>query len=130
MLRKETLIAVLGNPIAYYSISARILGRVEEGIFVSQFFSWYDKGDHPEEWIYKTQDEIFEETGLTRRNQETARRQLRGLGVLEEKRAGIPARLHYRLNLDTLAALVNETVTPDLPIPHPTMTGGEVAHVR
>lgn len=109
MLRKETLIAVLGSPIAYYSTLARILGGVEESLFVSQFFSWYDKGHSPEEWIYRTQDEILEATGLTRRNQETARRRLRSLGMLEEQRAGIPARLTYRLNLDVLAALVHKT---------------------
>lgn len=109
MLRKETLIAVLGSPIAYYSTLARILGGVEDSLFVSQFFSWYDKGHSPEEWIYRTQDEILVATGLTRRNQETARRRLRSLGVLEEQRAGIPARLTYRLNLDVLAALVHKT---------------------
>lgn len=109
MLGKETVRARLGNPIAYYSTLARILGGVEESLFVSQFFSWYDKGHNPEEWIYRTQDEISDETGLTRRNQETARKRLREVGVLEEQRAGIPARLTYRLNLDVLAALVHKT---------------------
>ncbi len=117
MLRKETIIAVLGSPVAYYSIFARVLGGVEEGIFVSQFFYWYGKEHDPEGWTYKTQDDIFEETGLTRRNQETARKQLRNLGVLEEKRAGIPARLYYRLNLDVLFELINQAVTPDEPPP-------------
>ena len=128
MLRKETLMAVLGSPIAYYSLLARILGGVEESLFVSHFFSWYDKGHNPEEWLYRTQDEILEETGLTRRNQETARKQLREVGVLEEKRAGIPARLTYRLNLDTLATLVNKSITPDTPIEHPTMADKEIDH--
>lgn len=133
MLRKETLIAVLGSPIAYHSIFAQVLGGVEERIFVSQFFSWYDKGHNPEEWIDRTQDEFLEETGLTRRNQETAHQQLRSLGVLEEKRSGIPARLTYRLNLDVLAALLQESIAPDRPfqpIPHPTMADGEVDRVR
>lgn len=109
MLGKETVRARLGNPIAYYSTLARIPGGVEDSLFVSQFFYWYDKGHNPEAWIYKTQDEISEETGLTRRNQETARKQLRKIGVLEEKRIGIPERLTYRLNLDVLAALVHKT---------------------
>ena len=130
MLRKETLIAVLGSPIAYYPIFARVLGGVEAGLFVSLFFSWYDKRHNPEEWIHITQDEILEETGLTRRNQETARRCLRSLGVLEEQRAAIPARLTYRLNLDVLAALVNEASAAGLPIPHPTLANGEVDYVR
>src|SRR5215207_8200519 len=108
MIRKESVIAILGSPIAYYTAFARVLGGVEPGILTSQFFYWYGKGHNPDGWIYKTQAEIEEETGLSRRNQETARKKLRELGVLEERYSGMPAKLYYRLNLDRLFALVNE----------------------
>jgi hypothetical protein len=107
MIRKEAVIAILGSPIAYYTAFARVLGGVEPGILTSQFFYWYGKGHNPDGWIYKTQSEIEEETGLTRRNQETARKKLRELGVLEERYSGMPAKLYYRLNLDTLFTLMN-----------------------
>ncbi len=107
MIRKEAVIAILGSPIAYYTAFARVLGGVEAGILTSQFFYWYGKGHDPEGWIYKTQAEIEEETGLTRRNQETARKKLRDLGVLDERYTGMPAKLYYRLNLDRLFALMN-----------------------
>ena len=91
MLEKNALITILGSPVAYYSVFARILGGIEAGVFASQFFYWYGKGHNPEGWIYKTQDEIFQETGLTRRNQETGRKRLCHLKVLEEKRMGVPS---------------------------------------
>jgi hypothetical protein len=108
MIRKEAVVAILGSPIAYYTAFAKVLGGVEAGILTSQFFYWYGKGHHPEGWIYKTQAEIEDETGLSRRNQETARKKLRELGVLEEQYTGMPAKLFYRLNLDKLFELMND----------------------
>ncbi len=126
MLEKNALITILGSPVAYYSVFARILGGIEAGVFASQFFYWYGKGHNPEGWIYKTQDEIFQETGLTRRNQETGRKRLCHLKVLEEKRMGVPSRLFYRLNLDVLFSLLNEAFAteeqPLAPVPTPTPT--------
>lgn len=108
MIRKEAVIALLGSPIAYYTIFAKELGGIEAGVFTSQFFYWYGRGQDPTGWIYKTQADIEAETGLSRRNQETARKRLRELKVLEEKRMGVPSRLFYRLNLDRLFAIMNE----------------------
>ena len=117
-IRKETIVAVLGSPVAYYAAFAKPLGSVEAGIFASQLFYWSGKGRDPQGWIYKTQAEIDAETGLARRSQETARRHLRQLGVLEEKVAGIPAKLYYRLNLDALFALVNGGLDEQEPVGH------------
>ena len=107
-VEKDQLRNLLGSPIAYYTPFAIIGGSVEAGIFVSQFFYWYGKGHHPDGWIYKTQEEILRETGLSRRNQETARRHLRELGILEECLMGLPATMHYRLNLDHLYNLMGD----------------------
>ena len=46
-----------------------------------------------------TQAEWERETGLTRSEQETARRKLRELGYLEEQRHGLPAKLYYRVHM-------------------------------
>ena len=107
MIRKEAVMAVLGSPVAYYAAFAQALGGVEAGVFASQFFYWHGKGHDPDGWVYKTQAEIEEETGLTRRNQETARKRLRECGVLEERYTGMPAKLYYRLNIDVLFELMN-----------------------
>ena len=114
MIRKEAVVAILGSPVAYYAAFAKVLGGVEAGILTSQFFYWYGKGHNPEGWVYKTQAEIEDETGLSRRNQETARKKLRDLKVLEEKYTGMPAKLYYRLNLDRLFELTNEWFTAEV----------------
>lgn len=89
----------LGRPVAYYPSLNKLTGSVTATIFLCQFVYWHGKGADPE-WIYKTQAEIQEETGLSRREQETARRNLKEIGVLEEKYKGIPRKLYYRLDID------------------------------
>lgn len=107
-ITKESLLVLLGDrPVAYHPILAKKLGGVEEAIFVSQMLYWTGRGKLAGGWIFKNQADIESETGLSRRNQETARKRLKKLGVLSEELRGIPAILHYRINLDELAKLFN-----------------------
>ena len=89
------------RPIAYHRPLIRKFGIVP-GIFLGQLLFWQGKGSKGQ-WVYKTQDEWRDETGLTRRNQESARKKLIQGGVLEEELRGLPAKLHYRVNLTTLS---------------------------
>jgi len=97
--------------VAYHPSFAAIAGGVTAGLFLAQLFYWHDRGSDPDGWIYKTQAEWEEETGLSRWEQETARRRLRERGLVEEKLAGLPARLHYRLDVERLIALLSARVT-------------------
>jgi len=98
----------VGRPVAYYSNIARWLGSVGDAIFLCQLLYWYGKGKDPAGWIYKTQKECEEETALSRYEQEHARRKLKSLGILEEERRGVPAKLYYRLNVDKMNELYAE----------------------
>jgi hypothetical protein len=85
--------------VAYQRGLARAVGDAAAGLLLSQF--WYRSKRLPGErdgWFFKTQSEIYEETVLTRREQETARRTLRDLGVLEENKRGVPSKLWFRIN--------------------------------
>ncbi len=82
------------------------------GIFVRQLLFWDGKGRDEEGWVYKSGEEWTEETGLSRSNQETARRKLIKAGALEEELRGLPARLYYRLDLRALAAALDEELEP------------------
>ena len=80
------------------------------GLLFSQL--WYWSGRQPEErkgWFFMTQDQILTETAMTRREQETSRRKLRDLGILEEERRGRPARLWYRINVKKVVQLIENT---------------------
>jgi hypothetical protein len=58
--------------------------------------------------LCRSRDEIQEDTGLARREQEAARRALRAAGFWREERRGIPARLYYQVDLEALQAALNE----------------------
>lgn len=106
-ISKKTLLKLLGDrPVAYHPVLAKALNGVIEAVFVSQLLYWYDKGKLEDNWIWKTQEEWTEETGLTRSNQETARRNLKKLGILKEQRKGVPGKIHFQLDLDRLADLL------------------------
>src|SRR5919112_488456 len=79
------------------------------GIFIRQLVYWVGKEHDPEGWIYKTQREMEEETGLSRHHQEKARNILLSQGVLMEDRRGLPRRLWYWVDLE---ALLNVMETP------------------
>lgn len=92
----------VGRPVAYYPNLVPVAGSVAATVLLCQFLYWDGKQEDEEGWIYKTQAEIKAETGLSRYEQEGAREKLRKYGILEEKRAGIPAKLYFRINQDKL----------------------------
>jgi hypothetical protein len=73
------------------------------GIFLRQLVFWIGKEHDPDGWIYKTETEMEEETGLTRHHQRKARKILVAAGVLEETKRSIPRKLYYRVDLKKLA---------------------------
>ena len=73
----------IGQAVAYYPNLTKKLGNVNASILLSQFIYWHDKTEHPL-GVYKTQDEIKAETGLSRKEQETGRKVLRELGLITE----------------------------------------------
>lgn len=111
-LALQELRLLLDRPVAFHRIYARIAGGAVPGLFLSQAVYWSDKGD-ADGWFYKTMAEWQRETALTRTEQETARRKLRTLGVLEEKHAGLPARLYFRIDGPRLLDLVRENIAMD-----------------
>jgi hypothetical protein len=97
---------ILDRPIAFHRVFVELTGSVTAGLMLSQGFYWtrIKRRDEPEShgWFYKTQDEWEEETGLSRSEQETARKRLRQTGFWQEKRRDIPAKLYFHLDLDRL----------------------------
>ncbi|MBV8883876.1 MAG: hypothetical protein JO235_07730 [Chroococcidiopsidaceae cyanobacterium CP_BM_RX_35] len=65
-------------------------------------YYWQGKQDDPTGWIYKTQADIETETGLSRTEQETARRLLRQRNLIKERYSGLPRRLEFWLDEDEL----------------------------
>lgn len=101
-MKLTDLFKELDRPVAYYPKLTAITGGATQTLFLCQFLYWTGKQRDPSGWIYKTQAEIEEETGLSRTEQETARKHLKRLGLLEERFKGLPRRLEFRPNLEEL----------------------------
>lgn len=90
------------RPIAFNPFYAHISGCVKAGLLLSQAMYWQENVG-ADQWFYKTQQDWQLETCLTRAEQEGARKTLGALGLLEMKVAGMPGKVHYRVNLLALA---------------------------
>src|SRR4051794_20263400 len=90
------------SPVAYHATIGKALQSATAGVFLCQLLYWQPRGHDPDGWIWKTREEIYEETALTRYEQEGARKLLTAKGVLEEVRRGVPARMHFRVNFGRL----------------------------
>lgn len=96
------LIKLLSRPIAFQRPFVAVSGSITGALFLSQLHYWTPRGKTGGGWVYKTRDEWTEETGMTRAEQETARKKLIKNGLMEEKLCGVPATLHYRINAAAL----------------------------
>lgn len=94
----QLLLDVFDMPISFHRCLVPLTGGVTAALMLSQAICTTQELD-PQTggWFLKSQEEWTDETGLTRWEQETARRALREAGFLMERRAGMPARLWYRV---------------------------------
>lgn len=119
---------LLGNRevIPFSPAIARAIGDVEATVFLCQACYWQSLIG-PGKWFFKLRDaqrgddgrllppvdatrQSWEwETALSRTRQESARRRLKALGLLEEALKGVPAQLYYRVNLDRLTEFLFAT---------------------
>lgn len=99
------------RPIAFHPALARAFGGINEALLFQQLAYWSDKGADPE-WIFKSQVELEAETCLSAYQQKQARDHLKRLGVLEDERRGVPARLYYHILWDATFRLL-ETANLD-----------------
>lgn len=94
--------------VAYNAGLAKALGSVKAALVIAQLLFWHTKGHNPE-WIYKTVEEMYEETGLSRREQETAIRICKQKGILEVKRMGIPPRRNFKVDIEKIISLLGQS---------------------
>ena len=111
-MKPSEMLKNTGRVIAYRPNLARLFGGVIAEVFFEQIFYWQDKTDS-DLGVYKTQEELEIETGLSRKEQETARKLLREKGVLIETHKRLEHRMYYKIDCEKLdellAALANDT---------------------
>ncbi len=97
-------IELFDRPIAFQRPFVDLGIGITGALMLSQCVYWHSRTSDKHGWFYKSQADWEEETGMTRREQETARKRLQKAGFLEEARKGVPARLFYRVNVEKLEA--------------------------
>jgi len=117
---KDVLSALLGaGTVSFHAVFAKALGSVTAALFLSQAYFWQQKARfsktktvEEKPFFERTAEAWYEDTGLTTDQQVAARQRLKRLGILEEKKMGLPAKLYYHVCLDTLVSVIyryNET---------------------
>jgi hypothetical protein len=104
-VNRASLLHAIGRPIAFHPGLVPVLGSVNAVLFFGQIFYWQDKTDCPI-GVYKSSEEIQQETGLTYREQSNAREKLRDCGVLIETEKRLEHRIYFRIDFDALDALL------------------------
>lgn len=99
---------MLDRPIAFQRAYVRLGLGITGALMLSQAVYWSSRTKGQDGWFYKDQREWEEETGLSRREQETARKRLIEAGFLREQRKGVPCRLFYQVNLDALNSALRD----------------------
>ena len=99
----ELLLEVFDIPVSFHRCLVPVTGGITSALMLSQAI-WTTHALEPaaEGWFMRSQEEWTEETGLSRWEQETARRALRRAGLLEERRFGMPARLWFRVRAEAV----------------------------
>lgn len=102
----------LGRAIAYFPQLGIHLGNPLAGIFLSQLIYWHDKTDN-ELGVYKTSEEWLMETGLSYRQQATARSLLKNLGILSETEKRLEHKLYFKLNIQAFDSWFENCINSD-----------------
>jgi hypothetical protein len=100
----DVLQDALDRPIAFHRVFVKLTGSVTAALMLSQAVYWTKRANSGGVgWFYKTIMQWEEETGLSRHEQETARKALRRFSFWQEERRGVPAQMYYRVNIQALS---------------------------
>lgn len=84
-------------------------------VLFSQLLYWTDHTKDPDGWVFKKREDWVEELGISERCIESARAELRSVGLIEELKRGVPCTVNYRVNFDKFTEYMN-MIEKDVPI--------------
>jgi len=104
---------LLGRPIGFQRIFVTLTKSVTGAVLLSQSCYWQERVTSSDGWWWKTQEDWQDETGLSRKELETARRHCARFLKMEKR--GIPAKCWYKVNEDELEQALYLERQPSLP---------------
>ncbi len=93
------------RPIAYYPVYEKLMGGAESGVVLSQLMYWLSKKDK----IYKTNQELENETGLNKYQIRKAKKQIKQIPFLSITKEGIPPKTFYEINWEVFEETIANT---------------------
>ena len=108
MITGDDLYRILKHPIAFHRVFSEVGGGVTAGLLLSQLFYLSREYADEEGWFYHSAKFLMDETTMTRAELDGARKRLRERGLIEEELRGMPAQLHWRVDINLLANLIAE----------------------
>ncbi|MFW1967319.1 DNA-binding protein [Acinetobacter guillouiae] len=94
--------AMNDQPIAFNKHYVFIGCGINGALMLSQLVYWTARTKNSDGWIYKTQHDWTMETGLTRKEQENARKKLKDLSFLKEMKRGVPCKVYFKVERENL----------------------------
>ncbi len=122
-MKPSSLFHGLGRPVAFYPQLRKICGSSNATILCCQLLYWQGKQRDKQGWIVKRgslaahdpdgklsalNQSIERETGLTYKEQVSARRLLRSRGFLQERQDRLRHLMYFKLDLDALLEAWNK----------------------
>ena len=118
MLEHQLLLDIFDLPVSFHRCLVPICGSVTAALLLSHAIGTTLEAEaghfaDPERdivdgWFTLSQDQWTRETGLSRWEQETARRLLRQAGLLAERREGMPARVWFKVDKAAIAQALQQ----------------------
>jgi hypothetical protein len=108
--------SLLGRHIAFHRRLFDLTGSVKAALLLSQSIYWTRHGRDVSQcggWFHKTTQQWTWETGLSLREQTGARDALKGLSLVQENRLGVPARVYFRVDMETLRCRLSDRFAAD-----------------
>jgi hypothetical protein len=105
-----------GHPVAYHPMLSHFFESVNAAIFFCQLRYWSDRTEKPL-GVYKTSEEWTAETGLSYREQATARRILSEPGFVVETNKRLSHRLYFLIDWDAFNPAFSAWVAANPPAP-------------
>lgn len=110
-------LSLLGREVlAFHPRLVKLSGRVTAALMLSQSLYWsrvlieQNKSNNREDregWFWKTRADWLREIALSKHEQDSARKRLRALPCWQERRKGLPAKMHFRVDADELARQID-----------------------
>lgn len=107
------ILDIFDRPIAFHRSLVSVVGSITGALLLSQAIYWQRRCKSDDGWFWKTQKDWEEETGMSRREFDTARKACEG--ILLSDRRGVPAKLFFKIDENALQTRLAESAKLDCP---------------